>query len=276
MSNPEDRCDLHLHSHYSDGALPPEELVRRAGEIGLSAISVTDHDTLGGQAEAVRAGRSYGVEVLEGIEFSVRIDEKDMHVLGYLIDLFDDALRAKIGLLAEARVVRARAIVDRLREEGLGVSMSEIMELSGSGAVGRPHIAKVLVRHGLVKSFQAAFGRYIGEGKSCYVPKTVLPLREVVSLIEHAGGVAVWAHPCEHIRNARILAMMLDAGIGGLEAWHPNHNAVIESEIVSTAEKHGLITTGGSDFHFLEAKQIDIGDVTAPHTSVLALRAAVI
>jgi predicted metal-dependent phosphoesterase TrpH len=276
MSSPEDRCDLHLHSHYSDGTLPPEELVRRAGEIGLSAVSVTDHDTLEGQDEALRAGRRFGVDVLEGIEFSIRIDERDMHVLGYLVDVFDAALREAVESLAEARVARASAIVDRLRGEGLNVSMSEIMELSGAGAVGRPHIAKVLQRHGLVTSFQAAFGRYIGEGRSCYVPKTVLPLGEVVSLIKGAGGVAVWAHPCEHIRNERILGMMLDAGVAGLEVWHPNHDRVIESEIASAADEHGLMTTGGSDFHFFEAKQIDIGDVTAPHASVLALRAAVI
>jgi predicted metal-dependent phosphoesterase TrpH len=276
MSNSEDRCDLHLHSYYSDGTLPPEELVRRAGERGLSAVSVTDHDTLDGQFEAVRAGKRFDIEVLEGIEFSVRVEGNDVHILGYLVDISDGALRASVDFLAEARITRAEEIVDRLGKEGLRISLHEVLELSGRGTVGRPHIAQVLVKHGLVSGFQAAFGRYLGEGRSCYVEKAVLPLTDVVSLIEGAGGVAAWAHPCEHIRNERIRASVIASGIMGLEVWHPNHDASIEREIVSVAIQHGLIPTGGSDYHFFEAKEIDIGDVTAPRSSVFALRAAVI
>jgi predicted metal-dependent phosphoesterase TrpH len=276
MKNTADRCDLHIHSHYSDGTLSPAELVRMASEIGLGACSITDHDSVEGQREALREGERLGIEVLEGVEFSVRIEDQDIHILGYLIDLDDETLARQLAYLGEARLGRAEEIVNRLADAGLDVPFSEVVELSGKGTVGRPHIAQVLVRRGLVSGFQAAFGRYIGEGRSCYVPKTVLPLNRVVTLIEDAGGVAVWAHPGERVRDPVLLDEILEAGVAGLEAYHPNHDPATVNEIEAVAERRGLITTGGSDYHFFEAKQIDVGGVTAPYSAVLALRAAVI
>jgi len=276
MKNAADRCDLHIHSNYSDGTIQPAELVRMAHEIGLGACSITDHDSIEGPREALREGARLGIEVLEGVEFSVCIDDQDIHILGYLIDLDDEELGQQITFLGEARLERAEEIVGRLADSGLEIPLSEVVELSGKGTVGRPHIAKVLVRRGLVSGFQAAFGRYIGEGRPCYVPKTVLPLSRVVTLIENAGGVAVWAHPGNRVRNQLLLDEILDAGVAGLEAYHPNHDPATVSEIESVAKRRGLITTGGSDYHFFEAKQIDVGGVTAPYSTVLALRAAVI
>ena len=276
MKNTEDRCDLHIHSHYSDGTLSPAELVRRAGGIGLGACSITDHDSVEGQREALREGSRAGIEVIEGVEFSVRLDDQDIHILGYLVDIDDEELVRQLAFLEEARLERAREIVERLAEAGLEIPIGEVVELSGKGSVGRPHIARVLVTHGLVGGFQAAFGRYIGEGRPCYVPKTVLPLDRVVDLIRNAGGVPVWAHPGDRVRNRTLLGEVLRAGVAGLEAYHPNHDPSMVREIEEAAEKWGLITTGGSDYHFYEAKQIDIGGVTAPYSAVSALRAAVI
>ena len=121
------------------------------------------------------------------------------------------------------------------------------MELSGKGTIGRPHIAQILVKHGLVSGFQAAFGRYIGEGRPCYVPKTVLPLGRVVDLIRNAGGVPVWAHPGDRVRNPDLLDEILQAGVAGLEAYHPNHDPSMVREIEEAARRRGLVTTGGSD-----------------------------
>lgn len=270
------RCDLHIHSHYSDGTLPPSELVRMAHELGLGACSITDHDSIEGQGEALREGLRLGIEILEGVEFSVRIDDQDIHILGYLIDLDDERLGEQISMLGEARLERAEEIVKRLADSGLEISFDEVLGLSGKGTVGRPHIAKVLVTNGLVGSFQAAFGRYIGEGKPCYVPKTVLPLDRVVTLIRNAGGVAVWAHPGDRIHDRTVLGEILEAGVMGLEAFHPNHDPSLERDIENVAREHGLISTGGSDYHFFEAKQIDVGGVTVPYSAVLELRAAVI
>jgi predicted metal-dependent phosphoesterase TrpH len=276
MKNTADRCDLHIHSHYSDGTLPPAELVRKAAGIGLGACSITDHDSIEGQREALREGASIGIEVLEGVEFSVHIDDQDIHILGYLVDIDDEELGRQLTFLGEARLERAKEIVSRLADSGLEIPISEVVELSGKGTVGRPHIAQILVRHGLVSGFQAAFGRYIGEGRSCYVPKTVLPLERVVDLIRNAGGVSVWAHPGDRVRDLPLLEEVLDAGVAGLEAYHPNHDQATAQEIERVAKLRGLVTTGGSDYHFFEAKQIDIGGVTAPYSTVTALRAAVI
>lgn len=276
MKSTSDRCDLHIHSHYSDGTLPPAQLVRMAHEIGLRACSITDHDSIEGQREALREGSRLGIEVLEGVEFSVQIDDQDIHILGYLIDLDDDTLGEQISFLGAARLERAEKIVKRLADSGLEIPFSEVVELSGRGTVGRPHIAKVLVRRGLVGGFQAAFGRYIGEGRPCYVPKTVLPLDRIVTLIRKAGGVAVWAHPGERVRDQLLLDEILEAGVAGLEVYHPNHDPATVNEIESVVKARGLIGTGGSDYHFFEAKQIDVGAVTAPYSSVPELRAAVI
>lgn len=270
------RCDLHIHSHYSDGTLSPAELVRLAHGLGLGACSITDHDNIEGQDEALREGSRLGIEVIEGVEFSVRIDSQDIHILGYLIDTDDEALSEEVAMLGEARLERAEEIVRRLAGSGLEIPFEEVMVLSGKGTVGRPHIAKILLTRGLVGSFQAAFYRYIGEGRPCYVPKKVLPLGRVVSLIRGAGGVAVWAHPGDRIRDRALLTEILEAGVMGLEAYHPNHDEAMERDIETTAREHGLVTTGGSDYHFFEAKQIDVGGVTVPYSAVLDLRAAVI
>jgi predicted metal-dependent phosphoesterase TrpH len=276
MKNAADLCDLHIHSHYSDGTLPPAELVRKAGEIGLGACSITDHDSVEGQREALREGAGVGIEVIEGVEFSVHVDDQDIHILGYLIDIDDEELGRELAFLGEARLERAREIVSRLADSGLEIPFSEVVELSGKGTIGRPHIAQVLFSHGLVSCFQAAFGRYIGEGRPCYVPKTVLPLGRVVDLIRNAGGVPVWAHPGDRVRNRPLLDEILEAGVAGLEAYHPNHDPSTAQEIEMVARRRDLVTTGGSDYHFYEAKQIDIGGVTAPYSTVSALRAAVI
>jgi predicted metal-dependent phosphoesterase TrpH len=254
----------------------PADLVERAASLGLAAVSITDHDTIEGQREALLAGEKHGIEVLEGIEFSVRIDDLDTHILGYLIDPESSRLIESVSLLAEARVERAREIVRRLGEKGLEVSFEKIRERAGRGTIGRPHIAQLLVERGLVSGFQAAFGRYIGEGRPCYVPKEVLSLESVIELIQGAGGIAVWAHPGERARDEGLLDGLIEAGVGGIEAFHPNHDPETARAIFEAASRRGLVATGGSDFHFYEAKQIDIGEITVSYSAVSALRKAVI
>ncbi len=276
MNRAPGRCDLHLHSIYSDGTSSPSDLVEKASAMGLAAVSVTDHDTLEGQNEAREAGARRDIDVIEGIEFSVHLEDLETHILGYLIDPDFERLTEAVSELGEARIERAREIVQRLRAVGFDLSFGEIVDQAGSGTIGRPHIARVLVERGLVNSFQAAFGRYLGEGRPCYVPKTVLPLERVTELISDAGGVAVWAHPGERMNNEQLLGRMLDAGIKGIEAFHPNHDPITIRSIVAAARRYGLVVTGGSDFHFYEAKQIDVGEVTVPYSAVTALREAVI
>jgi len=274
MDSHQPPCDLHLHSHYSDGTMSPEDLVSYAGAIGLSAVSITDHDTIDGEEEAIDAGKRCGVEVLTGIEFSVEEAGQSLHILGYLFDHHDRPLVESIRVLADARVGRARLIVRKLEEHGASISFDEVLAEAGKGSVGRPHIAKVLYRRGLVSSVNEAFVRYIADGAPCNVSKEVLPLDRVVGLIRGAGGVAVWAHPGWYVKRAELLDRLVAAGVKGLEAWHPNHTERMAGEIVSVAKRHGLVCTGGSDFHFPELMQADIGEMTAPFESILALRRA--
>lgn len=274
MDKPNAPCDLHLHSHYSDGDRSPDELVRRARSLGLSAVAITDHDTLHGQREALSAGERYGLEVITGIEFSIKEQGKSLHILGYLIDHANEELRNRAEYLGRERLERARMIVCLLSDEGVAVPFEEVVAEAGGGRIGRPHIARILLRNGAVNNIQEAFDRYIGFGGPCHVPKTVLPLEEIIRLIRESGGVAVWAHPGQSIRRKSLLDRLLTSGVVGVEVWHPNHAAEMQGEILSAAREHGLICTGGSDFHFEEAMHAAMGQVTAPYDSVVALKRA--
>jgi predicted metal-dependent phosphoesterase TrpH len=265
-------CDLHIHSYYSDGAMSPEAIVRVAADTGLSAISIADHDTAAGQPEAIGAGDTLGVDIVTGIEFSVKENDLDIHILGYCVGLEDERLPSVLDDLERGRAERAEKIAEKLQDLGLPVTLEEIMEDAGAGTVGRPHVARVLMRKEIVTGFQEAFDRFLGYGASCYVPKRVLSLEDVVSVIKGAGGVAVWAHPGANIRKKKLRDRILGCGVEGIEAWHPNHTEEISRLAVKEAERRGLVCTGGSDYHFDEAMKASIGEIEVPYGSVRELR----
>jgi predicted metal-dependent phosphoesterase TrpH len=267
-------CDLHLHSYYSDGSMSPDELVSYGATVGLAAVAITDHDTIDGQEEALDAGRRYGVEVPTGVEFSIEEDGQSVHILGYVFDHRNRTLIESLRALSEARVRRARLIVEKLAENGVPIQFDDVLREAGKGTVGRPHIAKALYERGFVPNVNDAFVRYIGAGMPCYVPNETFPREEVMRLIDGAGGVAVWAHPGWRARQTELLDKLVASGVRGLEAWHPNHSERMAAEIEALAKARGLFCTGGSDFHFAELMQADIGEITAPYESVLALREA--
>lgn len=266
-------CDLHIHSRYSDGALDPAAIVREAARAGLAAVSVTDHDTVAGQAEALEAARAESMEVLTGIELSIEEDGLDLHILGYCFDHRDEALLLRLAGLERRRVERIAEMVDLLRGAGATLTLDEVLAEAGEGTVGRPHVAKVLMRRGLIGAFQEAFDRWIGNGGPCYVPKVVLDLEEVVALIRGAGGVPVWAHPGGAVRDPALLRRIVSAGVRGLEAWHPNHSAAVTALVIDEARALGLLCTGGSDYHFDEAMKSRIGGIAVPYEWALRIRA---
>ncbi len=272
MEAPRGPCDLHLHSYYSDGTMSPDELVGFAASIGLPAVSITDHDTMNGQAEALDAGARYGIEVVTGIELSIEDGGASFHILGYCIDHTNGPLCEGLAALAARRIERAREVVRLLAERDMAIPFEDVLAEAGKGSVGRPHIARLLHRRGFVGSVGEAFSRWIADGAPCNVPKEVLPLGEVVRLIAGAGGVAVWAHPGANVRRADLLDRFVAAGVRGLEAWHPNHSESIVGAIAAAARDRGLVMTGGSDFHFAEMMQADIGEIGAPYASLAALR----
>lgn len=250
--------DLHLHSTYSDGVRTPAELVQMASDLGLAAIAIADHDTVGGIDEALAAGGASGVEILPALEFSVAYGSySDVHLLGYLLDYHDAGFLAVLEEFREKRERRGEAIVGRINEKlrserRAEISPEEAAALAG-GALGRPHIAQVLMARGYVQDMQDAFVKYL---IPCDVPKRYFPMDEALATVRRLGGVAVLAHPTSITNDRTVLTGILDAlcdmGLDGLEAYN-NICAEPESSFLrGYAEKRGMVWTGGSDYHGIE------------------------
>ncbi len=211
-------------------------------------------------------------EVITGVEFNVTEEGESVHLLGYLFDHTDPDLLSLMERLKEARRSRAESIIEKLSGEGIDIDMEEVRRLSGRGTIGRLHISRLLFKKGYVSEIREGFSKYIGKGRPCYVPRMRLGSAETVDLIRKAGGVAVWAHPGTSIMNKPLLKALLDSGISGVEAFHPNHDSDMSSEIISVARENGLVITGGSDYHFDEAMKADVGEIGTAYQSVVDLR----
>ncbi|MDW8262103.1 MAG: PHP domain-containing protein [Phycisphaerales bacterium] len=257
--------DLHCHSTASDGTFRPAQVIQLAHRCGVSALSLTDHDTVGGIAEAADAAAGLGIEFLPGIEISSEFPKPGtLHMLGYGIDPSSPALQALTARLVEARRERNPRIIHRLNELGIAVSMEDWLAEAAGGVPGRPHLAAVLVRKGYVSSVRQAFDRYLGEGRPAYVEKDRLSSREAIDLIRQAGGVAVLAHPVQLRREnfaqvETIVKQLMDEGLGGLEVLHSDHDELTVRELQRIAERFGLLKTGGSDFHGSNKPEIRLG-----------------
>jgi predicted metal-dependent phosphoesterase TrpH len=241
------RVDLHTHTVFSDGLLTPEALVGLATESGLSAIAITDHDSVDGIA-AARAAAGPTLEVVPGIEISTSLGGSDLHVLGYYVDPTHAGLAARLRKFGEERLERVHAIVERLASLGASVSLDAVMESAGPGVVGRPHVAAALVRAGLAEDQDDAFRRFLGPRARAYVPRPALHPREAVALIDAAGGVSALAHGGSHVSDATI-EELAGAGLDGVEVWHPQHGPTLIKRYRALATRLGLLETGGSDFH---------------------------
>ena len=263
--------DLHLHSTQSDGSSSPTQVVQRAAELGLSAISLTDHDSVAGVQEAQNIGRDIGVEVIPGTELSVQEAGMDIHILGYFIDPENPELLAYLQKFQDARRDRAEKIVARLNRLGVRITMAQVLYKAGDGAIGRPHVADVLVEEGFVFSHDHAFQKYLGYGKPAYQPKFVLTLREAVEVIHAAGGLASLAHPLLYRRDD-IIPDLIKQGLDGIEVIHVRHDHAAVRRYSDMAKHYGLLTTGGSDCHGDGRGQAVIGTVQVPSTFLDAMR----
>ncbi len=252
MPSPAERtvyADLHTHTSRSDGRLSPRELVAAAAERGLQVLAVTDHDTVRGLDEARAAAEDEGLVFVPGIEMSATIEGAEVHVLAYGIDATDDGLQAYLRDMQAAREDRAWAMMDRLREQGVEVDDRGLHEkITATTAVGRPHVAAVLVEAGQVDTMDGAFEKYLGNGKPAYVPKPEVPVGDALDVIHGAGGVAVLAHP-GHWTPGTQIRRMVDEGLDGIEIWHPSHDASLQRYYQRLARGYGLSETGGSDYH---------------------------
>ncbi len=273
--------DLHIHSTASDGSLSPAEIIEIANKAGLHAIAITDHDTLEGSIEALRHQHSCGLEILSGIEISASFDSGTMHILGYLMRLDDASLIETLKVVQEARANRNVQIIKRLQHLGADISYDEVLEVSGGGQIGRPHIAQVLVRKRIVENMDGAFNKLLKKGRPAYVERYRLLPVEAFQTILRAGGVPVLAHP--FTLNAeteedldRILAESKQAGLKGVEVYHPAHGPALTAQYERLAHRHGLLVTGGTDFHGTAKPGIHIGigrgDLRVPYRLVEELK----
>jgi len=256
---PTARVDLHCHSTASDGEYPPADVARRAQAAGLAAIALTDHDTTGGVPEATRAGEALGLRVVSGCEFSVKAPWGELHLLGYFLPPGHARLEEFLAGTRAARHRRAEQIVGHLRRLGVMIELADIVRVADGGAVGRPHVARVLVQRGVSVDMNDAFARYLGRGRSAYVEKPLPTLQQVTELVHAVGGVAVAAHLGDHGTEGQIRQFQ-EQGLDGLEVRHPSHSPGIERRLTGIAQRLGLAISGGSDWH----GDMEVGDSHAP------------
>ncbi len=249
--------DLHVHTTASDGTCTPRETVRRASELGLRGIAITDHDTVSGHAEALSAGMDYGVEVVPGIEVSTRYGVS-VHILGYYIE----NLIPLLDNLVNDRDRRNEQVAALMAADGLPVDYARMKERFGK-AIGRPHFGRILVELGLAESVNDAFNRYLGKGQRYFIPRRTIEIGPAVEGIALSGGVPVLAHPFQYKKNdgelRELIDCCMDHGLRGIECRYSGYDHDQVRYLESLAEEYGLLKTGGSDFHGDNKPYISLG-----------------
>lgn len=269
------KLDLHLHSTASDGRLTPEEVVRLAAQLCLSAISITDHDSVDGIAPALRAARSHPpLLVIPGVECSTDVPHGEVHVLGYFIDYANRELVIKLASFRNSRKARAQKMIAKLGAMGVHIEWKRVQEIAGPGSVGRPHIAQAILEKGYVPSVREAFNRYISREGPAYVERDKMTPDEVVEMITRVGGLAVLAHPADIEDLDHLIPRLQRMGLAGIEAYYNGYAPDTIARLVSLASKHSLIATGGSDYHGLDdLSETRMGGVAVPPECLDRLRA---
>lgn len=253
--------DLHTHSDASDGLFSPADLVTYAQSKGLTVLALTDHDTVAGLAEAEAQAAKEGITFVNGIELNIERTRGEFHLLGYGIPsvpsssrgISTSPLEAVISRLQDGRTERNRLIIQKMKDDGFPVSYEELAEKNPDSCIGRPHIAAYLVEKKLCRTRQQAFDKFLGAGRPYYVDRTAAPLADAVSAIKAAGGIPVIAHPLSlYISWSKMEGAMrevAEAGVQGLEAWHPGVRVGEAERLEALARTLGLFVTAGSDFH---------------------------
>ncbi|MDZ4741852.1 MAG: PHP domain-containing protein [Verrucomicrobiota bacterium] len=271
MTKQENICDLHLHSTCSDGTDSPSEVVRRAAEKGFRAISLTDHDTVQGLKVFHQAGKEYGVETINGVEITSEINGREIHILGYFVDMDDPVLLSSLKDQENHRLTRVSRMLVKLQALGLQISEEDMKVYSDKGTVGRPHLAMALVQKGYAHSIDDAFGRYLIRSGSAFVEKPRISAKEAIRVIRASSGVAILAHPgITHVDTS--IRNLVAQGLQGIEVWHIRHDEKQNMRYLKICHELNLAATGGSDCHgHLKGPEL-MGKVRVPYERVEQLK----
>ncbi len=255
--------DLHTHSTASDGTLTPTEVVETAAQAGLSAIALTDHDTIAGVEEAMTAADRCGIRVIPGIEISCHSMGKEVHMLGFFLDYTDETFLKTLEDLRENRGGRNQKMLDAFVRDGFPITWEKLKHGNPDSVITRAHFARVLVDEGICKTKNEAFDKYLGDGKKYYIPRSKIRPEDAITYIHQAGGVAVLAHPYEYkLSKAQLVTMieeLKNAGLDGIECYHSNNYVGQSLVLKELAHRYDLAITGGSDFHGSNKPDISLG-----------------
>lgn len=267
------RVDLHAHTTASDGTFTPSELVAEAQRVRLDVLAVTDHDSTEGIALAFAANPGNPLQIIPGVEINCDVPNGEVHVLGYFRDVPSGALQDLLPRLRAARYERAKGMVDKLAALGLPVAFERVEQLARGGSLGRPHVARAIVEAGHAATVGEAFDRFIGRNGPAYVDRLKLSPAEAVRAISDSGGVPVLAHPysfdqygtlLKSVQPDKLLPELVGAGLRGVEAYYYRYPTSAIAALLKLAEQHGLIATGGSDFHGSVKPGQGLGSVYMP------------
>jgi predicted metal-dependent phosphoesterase TrpH len=270
--------DLHLHSTVSDGRLSPTELVKYAHAEGVTVMALSDHDATDGVDTAAAVGAELGVRVIPAIELSTDVPGASIHILGLFLDHHDPGFQQTLERFREARLERARMMVDALNRLGAPISLERVYEIAGEGSVGRPHVAQALLEAGHIQTIDEAFERFIGHGGPAYFEGFRLEPADGIRLIHQVGGFASWAHPNElDGKDWRgYLPGVLEAGIDGLEVYYSKqYPPEVRQQLLEACAAHDLVPTVGSDYHGFGTLLAPPGSVPSPPELLERLEARV-
>jgi predicted metal-dependent phosphoesterase TrpH len=277
--------DLHTHTTASDGTESPAQVVSKARALGLVGVAITDHDTVQGVDEGLRVGTSIGVEVVPGVEISCNWHAHRIHLLGLYIDSQHQELQSLLEWMRVGREQRLAKMVAKLRELGIQINLSEVEAEAKGESMGRPHLARVLLRHNLVISIEEAFDKYLSYGRPAYVDRPRPSISQAIEVILNAQGIPVIAHPLTiEMDSTELIPKLATFGLQGVEYYYPYEQvggkpqrwyANIEpnlAQLMKLAKEHDLILTGGSDYHGVALDKADLGSIPVPVETLEMLR----
>lgn len=255
--------DLHTHSNKSDGSLSPTALIDEAKSIGLSAIALTDHDTIDGLEEAIDHGNEIGIKVIPGVELSTEYMGRDVHIIGLFINYKDQSFLDHLKKFVDSRDERNKKMCQKLTNAGMPVIYEELIEMFGESVLTRAHYARYMLSKGYIKSLPEAFERYIGDHSPYYVPREKVTPKQGVELILNAGGIPVLAHPILYKLGKdalnKLVSELKEYGLVGIEAIYSTYTNADERTIRDLAKKYNLLISGGSDYHGAAKPGLNLG-----------------